>query len=375
MVWQDRSFVRTDVLTRDGKVAATGTDIVTGPETAETDLGGKYLVPGFMDIHTHGAAGVDVNAATAEDLEKISEFFASQGTTAWLCSVLTDTKEQTEWCIDQVKQWKKLEHRGAELLGIHLEGPFLAPEYKGAMPEQLLRKADLALLAGYQERAAGLIRYITVSPEVEGIPEMIPEIRKLGIHVAIGHSGADYETAVRAIRNGAESGTHVGNAMRLFDRHEPAIWGAILEADDVYAEAICDGRHLHPGAVRLYLKTKGNSRVIAVTDSIMAAGLPDGRYKLGVNDVTVKDGDARLTVGNARAGSTLTMAQALKNLLKFTGKPLEYVLPLMTGNPATLLGVGDAYGTIRAGSNADFNVVDRDGTIYETWCRGRKFTG
>ena len=371
-VFHNGTFEALDVYAKDGKILKIAAELQPAPGDETVDLGGRLLVPGFIDIHTHGAAGVDVNAASAEDLEKISEFFADQGTTSWLCSVLTDTKEQTEWCIDQVKAWKKIEHRGADLLGIHLEGPFLSREYKGAMPESLLRKADLPLLAEYADRAEGAIRYITVSPEVEGVPELIPAAEKLGIHVAIGHSGADYETAVKAIESGAESGTHVGNAMKAFDRHEPAIWGAILESDKVYAEAICDGRHLHPGTVRLYLKAKGNHRVIAVTDSIMAAGLPDGQYKLGVNDVTVKDGDAKLTDSGARAGSTLTMRTALKNLLAFTGRPPEYVLPLMTENPAVLLGVDQRIGFIREGYDADLIVIDEAGNLCGTWCKGKK---
>lgn len=174
---------------------------------------GKKIVPGFIDVHTHGAVGVDVNAATAEDYEKICRFAAGNGTTSWLCSVLTDTKEQTCRCIDEFKKHQQMEQKGANLLGIHLEGPFLSSEYKGAMPEYLLQKANLPLLKEYQQRAEGAIRYITVSPEVEGIPDMIPEIRKLGITVAIGHSGADYETSWDAIRKGAQSCTHTFNAM------------------------------------------------------------------------------------------------------------------------------------------------------------------
>ena len=167
------------------------------------DAEGKKVVPGFLDIHTHGAVGVDVNAATAEELGKIGHFMATQGTTSWLCSVLTDTKEQTLWCIDEFKKHKKLENDGADLLGIHLEGPFLAKEFKGAMPEHLLRDADVELLKEYQEAAEGNIRYLTVSPEIEGIVDAIPAVRDLGIVVAIGHSGADYDTSMKAIENGA----------------------------------------------------------------------------------------------------------------------------------------------------------------------------
>ena len=335
------------------------------------DAEGKKVVPGFLDIHTHGAVGVDVNAATAEELGKIGHFMATQGTTSWLCSVLTDTKEQTLWCIDEFKKHKKLENDGADLLGIHLEGPFLAKEFKGAMPEHLLRDADVELLKEYQEAAEGNIRYLTVSPEIEGIVDAIPAVRDLGIVVAIGHSGADYDTSMKAIENGAASCTHIFNAMKLLHQHFPAIMGAAMESD-IYCEAICDGRHLHPGVVRLLIKTKGLDRVVAITDSIMAAGLPDGNYKLGVNDVVVVDGDAKLASNGVRAGSTLTTGQALKNIMKFTRRPIEEVLQLLTVNPAKLIGVFDKKGSIADGKDADLVILDEENNVKDTFVRGKQ---
>ena len=356
LVYRGHGFVPGDVLCQDGKIAAIGTDL-SAPGARELDCGGRMLAPGFIDAHTHGAYGVDVNAATAEDLGRIAAFFASQGTTAWQASVLTDTQEQTLWCLGQIAQAMKAEGRGAQLLGAHLEGPFLAPEYKGAMPESLLRKGDAALLRRYQRAFPGVIKYLTVSPEVEGVPEMIAEVAE-DVVVAIGHSGADYATAMRAIHSGARCITHTFNALRLFHQHEPAIMGAALESD-AWCEAICDGRHLHPASVRLLLKCKGWDRVIAVTDSIMAAGLPDGQYKLGVNDVTVVDGDAKLTTTGTRAGSTLTTGQALKNLVSFTGHPVEDVLPLLTINVARALRIEDRKGSIDPGKDADFVLLDQ----------------
>ena len=331
------------------------------------DMGGAYLLPGLIDIHTHGCFGVDVNAADREGYEKISRFAASQGTAGFLCSILTDTVEQTEKCIRIAVDAIERPLPGARLLGIHLEGPFLSPQFKGAMPEHLLRQGDAGLFRRYQELARGHVLYMTVAPEVPGVLPMIREIAG-EVTIAIGHSAATYDEACAAIEAGAKAATHTFNAMRPFHHHEPGIIGAVLESD-IYCEAITDGLHLNPATLRLLLKVKGWDRVAAITDSIMAAGLPDGQYKLGVNDVTAKNGDARLTHGDARAGSTLTQARSVKNLLAFTGKPLEKITGLLTKNPAALLGL-TGQGSLAPGSFADITAVTWEGDILSTIVRG-----
>lgn len=370
-VYLDRRFQEKTVVLADGRIRLLPPDAPRGDGEAY-DAAGRKIVPGFIDAHTHGAVGVDVNGADRAGLGKIARFFAGNGTTAFLASVLTDTEEQTRWCIDQCRAFRREKPAGAELLGVHLEGPFLAPAYKGAMPEHLLRAGDAGLLRSYQEQAGGCIRYLTVSPEVEGVNGMIPAARGLGIVTAIGHSGADYDAAMEAIRAGASAATHTFNAMQLLHQHRPAILGAVLESD-VYCEAICDGRHLHPGIVRLLLKVKGLERVVAVTDSIMAAGLPDGKYHLGVNEVVVEDGDAKLASDGTRAGSTLTQDAALRNLLAYTGRPLEEILPLLTENPARLLGVFDRKGSIADGKDGDLVVLDGENRVADVFVRGERF--
>ena len=369
-VYLDRRFTDATVCMEDGKL----TVLEAGCPTADGevfDAKGLKVVPGFIDTHTHGAVGVDVNGATAEDLEKISVFMATKGTTSWQCSVLTDTQEQTEWCINEFKRHETMEQSGADLVGIHLEGPFLAKEYKGAMPEHLLKKNDIPLVRHYQELAGGKINYITISPELEGVQEMIPTLKELGIVVGIGHSGATYDQAMSAINLGATVGTHVGNAMRLFHQHEPAIFGAVM-ASDVYCETICDGRHLHPGSVRMYCEAKGLDRVVAITDSIMAAGLPDGNYHLGVNDVVVIDGDAKLASNGTRAGSTLTQDVALKNMLKWLPYSLEEILPTLTENPAREMNLWDRKGSIETGKDADLVLLDENSDIVHVFARGKQ---
>lgn len=369
LVYQGREFLPKTLLLEDGKVYVLPPDAPA--DAPVVDAAGLRIVPGFIDTHTHGAVGVDVNGATAEDYEKISCFMARRGTTAWQASILTDTQEQTEWCIAQMRRWETLDTQGAELLGIHLEGPFLAPAYKGAMPEHLLQQNNLPLVKHYQELAGGKIRYLTLSPELPGAVEMIPTLRELGIVVGIGHSGATYQQAMEAIAAGATVGTHVGNAMRLLHQHEPAIFGAVLESD-CYCEVIADGRHLHPGTVRILLKAKGLDRIVAITDSIMAAGLPDGNYHLGVNQVVVVDGDAKLASDGTRAGSTLTQDKALKNLLEYTGLPLERIVPLLSENPAKEIGLFSRKGSIADGKDADLVCLDENHDIVHVFARGRQ---
>ena len=369
-VYLGRRFRPATVCMEDGKLQVLEAPCPTS-DGEVFDAAGLKLVPGFIDTHTHGAVGVDVNGATAEDLEKISIFMASKGTTAWQCSILTDTREQTEWCIGEFLRHEKMEHSGADLVGIHLEGPFLAKEYKGAMPEHLLKKNDIPLVRHYQQLAGGKINYITISPELEGVQEMIPTLRELGIVVGIGHSGATYDQAMGAIAQGATVGTHVGNAMRLFHQHEPAIFGAILESD-VYCETICDGRHLAPGSVRMYCKCKGLDRIVAITDSIMAAGLPDGDYHLGVNEVVVERGDAKLKSNGTRAGSTLTLDVALKNMLKWLPYTLEEILPTLSENPAKEMGLWDRKGSIETGKDADIVILDENNDVVHVFARGKQ---
>ena len=369
-VYLDHRLTQATVGMEAGKLQILPPDCPTA-DGAVFDASGMKLVPGFIDTHTHGAVGVDVNGATAEDLEKISCFMASRGTTAWQCSILTDTREQTEWCIGEFKRHEKMEQNGADLVGIHLEGPFLAKEYKGAMPEHLLKKNDLELVRHYQTLAEGKINYITISPELEGVQEMIPALVEMGIVVGIGHSGATYDQAMGAIGLGATVGTHVGNAMRLFHQHEPAIFGAIMESD-VYCETICDGRHLVPGSVRMYCKCKGLDRIVAITDSIMAAGLPDGNYHLGVNDVVVVDGDAKLASNGTRAGSTLTQDVALKNMRRWLPYSLEEILPTLSENPAKEMGLWDRKGSLETGKDADVVLLDDNDNVIHVFARGKQ---
>lgn len=368
-VFTGGELVNTEVLVAGDRIAAIG-DALPREGCEVLDLRGNILSPGFIDVHTHGGDGVDINAADHAQLAKLSRFFASQGVTGFLASILTDTVDATMTAIDSVCEFMDNPALGAKCLGIHLEGPFLCMKYKGAMPPELLRSGDAQLFRRYQARAQGRVRYMTVAPEVEGVLDMLDELRGECV-MAIGHSDADYETARESIRRGVCSCTHTFNVMSLFHQHRPAVMGAVLESD-VYCEAICDGRHLHPGTVRMLLKCKGWDKVVAITDSMQAAGLPDGEYMLGINPVTVTDGDAKISGTDIRAGSTLTLVQAVKNIRRFTGAEIERVLPLLTANPAKLIGEYHRRGDIAVGKDADLVVLSPELDILAT-CSAGKF--
>ena len=368
LVFTGGELVNTEVLVVDERIAAIG-DGLSREGCDVLNLEGNMLSPGFIDVHTHGGDGVDINAADYQQLAKLSRFFASQGVTGFLASILTDTEEATKRAVDAVCEFMDRPLPGAKCLGIHLEGPFLCQKYKGAMPPELLREGDASLFRRYQRKAQGRVRYMTVAPEVPGVLDMLDELRGECV-MAIGHSDADYETAREAIRRGVCSCTHTFNVMSLFHQHRPAVMGAVLESD-VYCEAICDGRHLHPGTVRMLLKCKGWDKVVAITDSMQAAGLPDGDYMLGINPVTVTDGDAKISGTDIRAGSTLTLAQAVKKIAAFTGEGPEKVLPLLTANPAKLIGEFHRRGDIAVGKDADLVVLSPELDVLATCSAGK----
>jgi N-acetylglucosamine-6-phosphate deacetylase len=342
----------------------------TGINKGKTiDAHGMYLIPGFIDIHTHGAINIDVNhLENCEEVDELSLFYASHGTTSFLSSVMSDSVSQTEKVIKILRSSIEKSTPGANLIGIHLEGPFISKEYKGAMNDEYLIEADEDLLKHYIELSGDNIKYMTVASEVLGVNDIIKKYSDK-IVFSLGHSGAPYECCMTAIRNGATSITHTFNAMKLFHQHFPSISGAALESD-AYCEAICDGFHLVPATVRILLKAKGYDRVIAITDSMMAAGLDEGTYKLGPNTVVVKGGDAKLLDG-VRAGSTLTQDVALKNLVAFTKNSLEKIVPLLTKNPACLLNIYDKKGSVDIGKDADFMLIDKDLNIVKTFVGGK----
>lgn len=372
LVLKNSNFYHKDILIKDGIISKVEKDINADEKMIIFDAKEQLITPGFIDIHTHGAVGVDSNHVDVNKLEKLSEFYATQGVTTWLLSLVTDSKEIMVQSAKAVSDYLEIKHNEDNLMGIHMEGPFLSIDYKGAQPEQYVIGFNKDLFDGVMEASGNRVKYITVAPEVNGVLDNIDYMKEKGVVISVGHSSADYITTKKAIEKGATTVTHTFNAMRLFHQHEPGVMGAVLEANNLYYEAICDGKHLVPATINMLLSLKGPERVICVTDSIMATGLPDGEYILGANEVVVENGDAKLKSNGVRAGSTLTLQNALLNLLQFTNLSIGQILPMLTINPAKAIHIDDEYGSIDVGKKANLLRMDYDGHILDTWIKGKR---
>ena len=343
-------LVKTDIVANHGKIIEISTEIVPDEQTEVVDCTNRYILPALVDIHTHGANGYDFNTADTDGMKKILDFYIAHGVGTVFPTVMTDDEERMCQQLELIVQLAK---DYPEIKGIHLEGPFLSEKFCGAMPVQHLRNPSANLFFKFQKHANGMIKIVTVAPELPKAVEFIGEISDTGVVVSLGHSGANGETVQKAIKAGAKSFTHWGNAMSQLDRHDLNMAGSAMLSDN-FCEVICDGKHVQKDVFRLLVRTKGLDKVVCITDSIMATGLPDGDYTLAGNDVVVVNGDARLKSNGVRAGSTLDAYTGLANAVSFTGLPLHQAIRMWTVNPARLVGLSHRIGTIEVGKDADF---------------------
>ncbi len=338
------------------------------------------LVPGFIDVHIHGACGNDFMDGTIQSVTSAAKFLARKGTTSFLASTVTAGVDNTFKAIRALSEAIRTQHLpgesgqeqppAAELLGIHFEGPFLNAKRPGAQPAEHVQPPSVELLRKFIDAADGHGMAITLAPEVEGAMALLKYARRRGVRVAIGHSDATVEEAERALDAGATHATHTFNAMRPFNHRDPGIIGAVLADDRVLAELICDGVHVHPGAVRLLAKSKGLEHILLISDGGPGTGRPDGNYRIHNFDVTIVDGVCRNLEGHL-AGSTTTLDAELRNLAKFTGSSYADVLPCATKNPARLLGLEKRKGVIAPGADADMVALDAKYRVVQTYVRGR----
>lgn len=352
------------IVVEDGRIAAMGKRAASElpPGANIRNFPDAILAPAFLDVHIHGAAGHDIMEGTPAGLSCIGRFLAARGTGAFLATTVSASVDVTLRSLEGLaKVIAQAPVEGeAKPIGIHLEGPFLSHGKRGAHPANRLLAPDIGVFDRMYEAAEGNVRLMTLAPELPEAAELAAHATSRGVRVSVGHSDADACETRAAIDAGAISATHTYNAMRVLDHKNPGILETVLTTDELYAELICDGIHNMPELVRLWWRAKGREKAILVTDAMSATGMPDGEYQLG--DFPVRVANGRAMIGDALAGSVLTLDKALKNFVAFTGASVQDGLRLMTANPAAMTGFEDR-GSLAVGGPADFVVVDANGNL------------
>jgi len=356
------------LLIEDGKIKWLGEqkELIRDGEWQELDSKGKLISPGFIDLHIHGGGGAEVTDGLA-GLEKIKQHLVRHGTTSFLITLPALSREETLFCLEEGVKSKNLP--GANILGFHLEGPYLNPWVARAQRKAALRLPSWSEWQEIEEKFGKEIKIVTLAPEIPGVKELIAHLHGLGIVAAVGHSWASYEDIMEAVRQGLSYATHTFNAMKPFHHREPGLIGAILTCEKIYTEVIVDLVHLHPATINLMLKVKGWDKVILVTDAMRAAGMPEGEYLLTGEKVTVTAGAVRLPNGTL-AGSVLTLNRAVANLVNM-GFPLNQTLRLATLNPAQVLGISHLKGSLEIGKDADLVIMSPELEVDTTVIAGK----
>lgn len=344
------------------RIAAVGPRLERATE--ELDARGLYVLPGLVDVHIHGAGG-------SEHPAEMARFLPGTGVTAFLPTLAASAPDDTLAFVASVADAEHAE--GAEVLGSHLEGPFLAAERRGAQPPEHLRSPDLAEVDRILAAAGGTLQRVTLAPELPGAEAVVARLVQAGVQVSLGHSSCTYAEALQAAAWGATSVTHTYNAMAPFHHREPGLVGAALTCERLMAELIADGVHVHPAAARALIASRGPAGVAVVSDALPPLGLPPGEYDwLGRRIVT--DGIVASLAGEAIAGSVTPMLQAVRNLVSW-GVPLEHAASMASAVPARLAGAANRKGRIAPGCDADLLLLDAQLELVQTYCRGRAKRG
>ncbi len=323
---------------------------------------GNIVAPGLIDIHTHGCMGSDVMDADQKALNTISIFLGKHGVTSFLATTTTNSEENILNALETISK-KDLKLNGAHLLGAHVEGPYINLIFKGAQNPDFLRLPAINEYIKWFD--LNCVRLIAIAPELAGMDKFIQACVEHHIELAIGHSNASYEQVIHAANLGVRQATHLFNGMHGLHHREPGTAGGILSDERIFAQIIVDGIHIHPAVVKLIITCKGIDRTILISDSMRATGLNDGEYDLGGQEVLVNNGVARIANGSL-AGSTLTLDNAIRNAMKFTGLDFQHILPMATRTPADALHLYPRKGCIRVGSDADLVLFDQDYQVIKT---------
>lgn len=357
-----------DILIEDGKISRVAEKLDVEADV-QIDASGKQWTafPGFIDIHIHGAAGHDAMDATPEALAGIAGALPKEGTTSFLATTMTQTDEAISKALDNIREFHARDGQ-AEMLGVHLEGPFISAKRAGAQPVEHITGASYPLFREWQNKSGNQIRLVTVAPETRNAMAFIKKLTEDGVIASIGHSDATFEEVQAVVRSGASHVTHLYNQMSPFHHRNPGVVGAALMEDELMVELIADFIHSHPASVELAYRQKGAERLVLITDAMRAKGLPPGVYDLGGQDVQVTNKDARLAAGNL-AGSILTMDGAMRNIQSVTGCSVNELVAMTSFNAAKELGLVGK-GKIASGADADIAILDKDLNVQLTICRG-----
>lgn len=369
-VWLADQFVPAAIEMEGGKIK----DILPlGVKETDVDYGDLRIVPGFLDIHCHGAYNFDTNDASEEGLRYWARQITDEGVTAFLATTVTQSEEVLTKAVANVAKVIEDGYEGAEILGIHFEGPYLDMAFKGAQPEQHIVKPAIEQFNRYQAAAGGHIRYVTMATETDENFALTRYLNEHDVVVSIGHSAATYGQAVMAYAHGARSISHVYNGMTPFHHRANGLVGAAFRLRTMYGEIICDGLHSTPAALNNYFMSKGPDYAIMVSDALMAKGAPTGsRFIFGGNEIEIyPDGSAHLTSDGTLAGSTLRLNEGLRILVEDALIPFNYALNACTINPARCLGIETRKGSIRTGMDADLVVLEQDYKVRQTYCMGK----
>ncbi len=351
-------LVETSVAIESGKIVAIGDDVeVLEPFEVKK---GAIVVPGFIDEHIHGANNSDGMDGTCEDILNISTAIAKEGTTGFLVTTMTQSKENIVNALSAVNEYIAQDlPKGAKVLGVHLEGPYISKKFVGAQPIEYVQQPSVESFKEYEKASNGNIKIVSLAPEVEGAKELIEYLASKNIVASIGHTAAGFSDISKAVELGASSVTHTFNAQTPLHHREIGVVGSALLIDELNAEIICDTIHVSIPAIKLVIKNKPHDKVTLITDAMRAKHLPEGESELGGQKVFVKNGEARLADGTL-AGSVLKMNDAIKNLVEKAGVSLLDAIDFATKNPAKNLSVYDKMGSIEVGKDANFAVLDED---------------
>lgn len=357
-----------DILVEDGKISRVAKKIDVKADVHIEANGKNWTAfPGFIDVHIHGAAGSDVMDATPEALTGLAEALPKEGTTSFLATTMTQSDEAISAALHNIREFHASEGK-AEMLGVHLEGPFISDQRAGAQPIEHIVEASYPLFREWQKKSGNQIRLVTLAPETQGAMEFIKKLTEDKVIASIGHSDATFEEVQAAVRFGASHVTHLYNQMSPFHHRKPGVVGAALMEEGLMVELITDFIHSHPASVQLAYRQKGAERLMLITDAMRAKGLPPGVYDLGGQDVQVTKKDARLADGTL-AGSILTMDRAIQNIQSITGCSVNELVAMTSANAANELGLAGK-GKIRDGADADIAILDADLNVQLTICRG-----